>query len=154
VSSRALLLAGLLLLHAPTLGAAQDACSADQGRYHLRPAPEVLVVPAPTPVDLDAGEVDAGTLSVSIIPRGNGSRDWRLCIRAVRPTMGPGGKDVSDIEVRAAPGETWTPATTFDRVIARGRGRSDVAIHVRVRVDWSDEPGWYDSLLALTLVAD
>lgn len=154
MSPRALLLAGLLLLHSPIGGVAQDACSSDQGRYHLRPAPEVLVVPPPTPGDLDAGEIDAGTFSVAIIPRGNASRDWRLCFRAVRPTMGPGGKDVSDVEVRATSGDAWTPATTFDQVIARGRGRSDVAIRVRVRVDWSDEPGSYDPLLALTLVAD
>lgn len=154
MSLRGPLVAAVALLASAVPGAAQDPCAAGEGRYHLRPAPEILVVPPPTPADLDAGQVEAGVLTLAIIPRGNASRDWALCLRALQPTLGSGGKDVSDIEFVTAPGDGWTPVAPFDQVVARGRGRGEIAIRFRVRIDWSDDPGAYDSLLALTLVAE
>ncbi len=150
--ARSLLVTGAILLLSGPEGQAQSACGPD-GRYHLRPAPEILVAPAPTPGDLDAGEVDAGVMSVTIIPRGNASRDWELCLRALGPTMGTGGKPVSDVEFWTPGSGGWTPTTPTDQVIARGRGRSDLEIRFRVRVGWHDDPGAYDAILALTLAA-
>ena len=41
----------------------------------------------------------------------------------------------------------------MDQVIARGRGRSDIEVRFRVRVDWTDDPGSYSSVVALTVAA-
>jgi hypothetical protein len=42
----------------------------------------------------------------------------------------------------------------WDQVVARGSGRSDVELRFRVRVDWTDDPGNYSSVVALTVAAN
>jgi hypothetical protein len=39
----------------------------------------------------------------------------------------------------------------LNQLIAQGRGTANVDIRFRVRVDWTDVPGDYSSVLALTL---
>ena len=141
---------GLLLTPVPA--SAQEGCTGG-GRYHLRPSPAVLIAPTPGPSDLDAGQVDAGVLSVRIIPRGNASKDWELCLRSVAPTMGPAGKPTTDVEYWSPDGGAWLSASMVNQVIARGRGRSDIEIRFRIRVSWTDEPGTYSCVLALSLAA-
>jgi hypothetical protein len=41
----------------------------------------------------------------------------------------------------------------LNQLIARGSGNGNVDIRFRVRVDWTDVPGSYSSVLALTLAA-
>jgi hypothetical protein len=142
---------GLLFL-IPSRGHSQGTCGGG-GRFHLRPAPEVLIAPIPSPADLDAGQVEAGVMTVTIIPRGT-PRDWELCLRVTEPFMGGAGKPSSDVEYWSAGGSAWQPASTSDRVVARGRGRSQVEVRFRVRVDWTDEPGSYSSVMALTLASN
>lgn len=150
---RLLLAAWIGLLLTPAEALPQSVCGTE-GRYHLRPAPTVLVTPVPTPADLDAGEIDAGVMSVTIIPRGNASRNWELCLRATDPSMGGGAKPSSDVEFWPPGGAGWQPASMLDQVVARGRGRSDVELRFRVRVDWTDDPGIYSSVVALTVAAN
>lgn len=149
---RVLVAAWMGLLLTATEALPQGACGAG-GRYHLRPAPQVLIAPVPTPTDFDSGQVEAGTMTVTIIPRGNSSRNWALCLRTTEPSMGQGGKPSSDVEYWPPGGNSWRPASMLNQVIARGRGRTDVEIRFRVRVDWTDQPGSYSSVVALTLAA-
>ncbi len=150
---RLLLAAWIGLLLTPTAGFPQSVCGTD-GRYHLRPTPTVLIAPVPTPADLDAGEIDAGVMTVKIIPRGNASRNWELCLRTTDPSMGGGVKPSSDVEYWPPGGAGWQPASVLDQVVARGRGRSDIELRFRVRVDWTDDPGVYSSVVALTVAAN
>ena len=150
---RLLFAAWIGLFLAPAAAFSQGVCGST-GRYHLRPAPTVLVAPVPTPADLDVGEVDAGVMTVTIITRGNASRNWELCLRATDPAMGGGTKPSSDVEYWPPGGAGWQPASMADQVVARGRGRSDVELRFRVRVDWTDDPGTYSSVVALTVAAN
>jgi len=152
MSPRSLLVATIGLLLTAMEALPQSACGTE-GRYHLRPAPTVLVAPIPTPADLDAGEIDAGVMTVTIIPRGNSSRNWELCLRTTDPSMGGGAKPSSDVEYLLPGGTGWQPASMLDQVVARGSGRSDIELRFRVRVDWTDDPGTYSSVLALTVAA-
>jgi hypothetical protein len=149
---RLLLAAWMGLLLTATEALPQSACG-NGGRYHLRPAPQVLIAPVPTPSDLDSGQVDVGVLTVTIIPRGSAARNWELCLRMTDPSMGGGGKESSDVEFWSPGGAGWQPASVLDQVIARGRGRSDIEVRFRVRVDWTDDPGSYSSVVALTVAA-
>jgi hypothetical protein len=152
MSRRLLLAAWIGLLLTPASAISQSVCG-NAGRYHLRPAPTVLVAPLPTPADLDAGEIDAGVMTVTIIPRGNTSKNWELCLRTTSPSMGGGTKPSADLEFWPPGGAEWQPASTLEQVVARGRGRSDVELRFRVRVDWTDDPGSYSSVVALTVAA-
>jgi len=150
--SRLLLAAWLGLLLSATEALPQSTCGGD-GRFRLQPSPQVLIVPIPTPADLDAGQVEAGIVSVRIVPRGNASRNWELCLRTTDPSMGGGGKPSSDVEYLPPGGSAWQPASMLNQLITQGRGRGNVDIRFRVRVDWTDAPGDYSSVLALTLAA-
>jgi len=148
--SRLLLAAWLGLLLTATEAFPQATCGGG-GRYQLRPTPTVLVAPSPTPTDLDAGQVEAGIVTVRIVPRGNASRNWELCIRAIDPWMGSGGKPSSDLEYLPPGEDIWQPASMGNQLIALGRGQARIDIRFRVRVDWTDVPGSHSSVLALTL---
>jgi hypothetical protein len=153
MSRRPLLAAWIGLLLTATEALPQSVCGT-AGQYHLRPTPTVLFAPVPTPADLDAGEIDAGVMTVTIIPRGNKSKNWELCLRTMVPSMGGGAKPSSDVEFWPPGGIGWQPASMLDQVVARGRGRSDVEVRFRVRVDWTDDPGNYSSVVALTVAAN
>jgi len=149
---RLLLAAWLGLLLTATEAFPQGTCGGG-GKYRLQPSPQVLITPVPTPADLDAGQVEAGIVSVRIVPRGKASRDWELCIRTTDPSMGGGGKPSSDVEYWPPGGSAWQPASMLNQLIAWGSGNGNVDIRFRVRVDWTDVPGSYSSVLALTLAA-
>ena len=149
---RLLLAAWLGLLLTATEAFPQATCGGG-GRYQLRPTPTVLIAPDPTPTDFDAGQVEAGIVSVRIVPLGSASRDWELCIRTTDPSMGNGGKPSSDVEYLPPGGSVWQPASMLNQLIAEGRGQGNIDIRFRVRVDWTDAPGNYSSVLALTLAA-
>lgn len=149
---RLLAAAWLGLLLTATEAIPQSTCGG-AGRFQLKPAPQVLITPVPTPADLDAGQVEAGIVSVRIVPRGRASRDWELCLRTTATSMGSGGKPSSDVEYWPPGGSGWQPASMLNQLIAQGRGTANVDIRFRVRVDWTDVPGDYSSVLALTLAA-
>lgn len=145
--ARALLVALACLCVA--LPAAGQTCGAD-GKYHLRSAPAALNYGPVTIDDLDAGQIVAGTVSITIIPRGKANFDWDLCLRGAMPFFGPGAKPIEAVEWQLG-GGGWQQVSSLEQLVASGTGRMDLEVSFRVAVDYDDAPGDYEALLTFAV---
>ncbi len=144
---RACLFAGLLSQGTGT-AVAQGACGS-QGNYNLRATPAVLDYGAVSQLDLDAGQIDAGTMTVSITPRGKPNFDWRLCLRG--GATGFGMKPIEDVEWQVAGEAAWHPVSSAEQFVALGTGRTDLDVRFRVAVSHEDAPHAYEALLTFAV---
>jgi len=144
---RACLLAAFLAQSARTT-VAQGVCGG-QGNYRLRATPTALDLGGLSQFDLDAGQVEAGTMTVSIVPRGKANFDWRLCLRG--GGVGFGGKPIEDVEWQVAGEAAWHPVSGAEQVVAVGSGRSDLDVRFRVAVSHEDAAGDYEALLTFAV---
>lgn len=143
------LIAGFGLLFAARPIAAQVGCGSP-GQYHVRSAPSSLNYGPVTITDLDAGRIFAGTVTVSIIPRGRANFDWSLCLRGESPAFGPGGKPIGEVEWQLD-GGAWQPMSAAEQLVASGTGRTDLDVMFRVAVDYDDAPGDYEALMTFAV---
>ena len=143
------LAAGCALVLVARPSAAQDVCSGG-GNYHLRSAPAVLNYGPVTITDLDAGQLVAGTVTISIIPRGKSNFDWSLCVRGESGFFGPGSKPIDDVEWQVA-GGAWQPMSALEQLVATGTGRADLDVLFRVAVAYDDAAGDYETLMTFAV---
>lgn len=144
---RACLFAALVVRGTGT-AVAQGACGG-QGNYNLRATPAALDFGAVTQVDLDVGQIDAGTMTLSITPRGKPNFDWRLCLRG--GAIGFGVKPIEDVEWQVAGEAAWHPVSSAEQLVAMGTGRADLDVRFRVAVSHEDAPQAYEALLTFAV---
>lgn len=127
---------------------AQGVCGG-QGNYNLRAIPSALDYGTVSQLDLDVGQIDAGTMTVSIVPRGNLNFDWRLCLRG--GAIGLGVKPIEDVEWQVAGEAAWHPVSSAEQLVAMGTGRADLDVRFRVAVSHEDAPNTYEALLTFAV---
>lgn len=127
---------------------AQGVCGG-QGNYKLRATPAALDYGTVSQLDLDVGQIDAGTMTVSITPRGKPNFDWRLCLRG--GAVGLGVKPIEDVEWQVAGEATWHPVSSAEQLVALGTGRTDLDVRFRVAVSHEDAPQAYEALLTFAV---
>ena len=120
------------------------------GDYQLGVNPAAVSIAIPEIQDLDAGQTLTQSVRIRVQPRGRGNRDWKLCIRSQDVTLGGQSKPVTDVEWQLQGSGTWQSLSTGDRIMHQGRGNENVNVVLRVRVDWSDEPADYGTLLTFS----
>lgn len=144
------LAAGCALVLATRPAGAQDVCSGDDGNYHLRSAPAVLNYGPVTITDLDSGQLVAGIVTITIIPRGKSNFDWSLCVRGESAFFGPGSKPIDDVEWQID-GGGWQPMSALEQLVATGNGRTDLDVLFRVAVGYDDAAGDYEALMTFAV---
>lgn len=132
----------------PRAAVAQGVCGG-QGDYNLRATPADLDYGTVSQLDLDVGQIDAGTMTVSITPRGKPNFDWRLCLRG--GAIGFGVKPIEDVEWQVAGEAAWHPVSSAEQLIAMGTGRTDLDVRFRVAVSHEDAPQAYEALLTFAV---
>jgi hypothetical protein len=127
---------------------AQGVCGG-QGNYNLRATPTALDYGAVSQLDLDAGQIDAGAMTVTIVPRGKPNFDWRLCLRG--GAIGFGVKPIEDVEWQVAGEGAWHPVSSAEQLVATGQGRADLDVRFRVALSHEDAPHFYEALLTFAV---
>lgn len=127
---------------------AQGVCGGP-GSYNLRATPAALDYGAVSQLDLDVGRIDAGTMTVSITPRGKLNFDWRLCLRG--GATGFGLKPIEDVEWQVAGDAAWHAVSSAEQLVAMGTGRADLDVRFRVAVSHEDAPQEYEALLTFAV---
>lgn len=89
----------------------------------------------------------AGSVTISIVPRGNAYKDWQLCLLGQSSLIGPAGKPLADVEWQLAGGGGWQPVSGGEQLVAAGSGRADLDVLFRVAVGFDDAPGDYETIL-------
>lgn len=137
-----------LLAQGARAAVAQGVCGG-QGNYKIRATPAALDYGAVSQVDLDVGRIDAGTMTVSITPRGQPNFDWRLCLRG--GAIGFGLKPIEDVEWQIAGEAAWHPISSAEQLVAMGTGRTDLDVRFRVAVSHDEAPQTYEALLTFAV---
>lgn len=127
---------------------AQGVCGGP-GSYNLRATPAALDYGAVEQFDLDVGQIEVGTMTVSITPRGKPNFNWRLCLRG--GAIGFGLKPIEDVEWQIAGDAAWHPVSSAEQLVAMGTGRTDVDVRFRVAVSHEDAPQTYEALLTFAV---
>lgn len=136
-------------LFAPQSARAQVSCR-DQGKYHLRSDPALVAYGPVAEIDLDGGSILAGSLTISVVPRGRANKDWVVCLEGPALAFGPGDKPIDAVQWQVGNG-AWQAVSTAPRLVAAGNGRTDFDVQFRVAVDWEDAPGAYAALLTFSV---
>lgn len=138
-------LAGLAALLVPLPTYAQDVCNG-RADYVLQADPVVIVYGPVSQADIDNGTIQAGTVTVSVVPVNGSTKKWQLCVQGPVGFVGPPGKDIADVEWQVG-GSGWMALSTTEQYVADGKGSEDVEVQFRVAVGWDDAPGDYAALL-------